>query len=235
MGAATSGLVGGRVFCGAVCPVGTVQDWLQSFKRRAFSSFHYLMRLVFRSKGSASKGSAAKVGKSEGILGRGLRLLKYPLFLLVSLYALIRFALAYDFMPDWGLIPALNFTMEVRRIAGPEYIYFWLFFLGIVLGVGLIWHRPWCKNLCPAGLLFAVFNKISFLRIKLARKGCTGYREYLKDCTTGKPLSKLEKGFSSIECVRCYRCVLACPEGEVKIAPRFGWRNMAKKSLEKPL
>jgi NAD-dependent dihydropyrimidine dehydrogenase PreA subunit len=54
----------------------------------------------------------------------------------------------------------------------------------------------------------------------LARKGCTGCRECLKDCTTGKPLSKLEKGFDSVECVRCYSCILACPEGTVKLKPR---------------
>jgi polyferredoxin len=232
-----SGLVVGRVFCGFVCPVGTIQDWLQSFKRRAFSAFRYLIRRGFPSKGSAPKGSAAKVGKSqEGILGRGLRFLKYPFLLLVVLYALARYALEFDFMPDWGLVPALTFTLELSRLAGPGHIYFVLLFpLAIAFGVGLFWHRPWCKYLCPFGLLFAVFNKISFLRIKVARKGCTGCRECLKDCTTGQPLSKLEKGFDSIECVRGYSCVLTCPEGEVKIASRFGWRNFAKKSLEKPL
>lgn len=169
LGVVTSGLMVGGVFCGAICPVGAVQDWLQSFKRRALSSFHYLIRLIFRSKGSA-KSPAAKVREGKGILARRLRLLKYPLFLLVSLYALIHYAVEFNFMPDWGAVPAIRFTMQVREIAGDRFINFWLLFLVIVLGVGLVWHRPWCKYLCPYGLLFATINRISFLRIKRIKK-----------------------------------------------------------------
>ncbi|MCL0070924.1 hypothetical protein M1N44_04055 [Dehalococcoidia bacterium] len=80
---------------------------------------------------------------------------------------------------------------------------------------------PFPFIMCPYGLLFAFFNKTSFLKIKLGKKGCTGRTKCLENCTTGKPLSKLEKGFDSMECVRCYDCVLSCPEGAVKIKPRI--------------
>jgi len=227
LGAAATGLVGGRVFCGAVCPVGTIQDWLNSLKRLVFSPFRSLKRLVFLSNVSDSKDVTGNWKKLQGVLGkglwfldRGLRLLKYPLLLVVFVYSLIRFALFFDFMPEWGLLWSLLFTMEIRGIAGRGFTNFWWFFLVIAFGAGIILHRPWCKYLCPYGLVFAFFNKISFLRIKLEEKGYAGLTKCLKNCTTGKPPDKLEKGFSSVECVRCYDCVLSCPKQAVKIKPQ---------------
>ena len=221
LGATVTGLVGGRVFCGGVCPVGTLQDGLNSLKRLVLSSFYYLKRKVFSSNVSDSKGSAADFRELQGTLEKGLRLLKYPLLLIVLVYSLIRFAMAFDFMPEWGLIPAMRFTLEIRGLAGRGYMNFWLVFLVITFGAGIILHRPWCKYLCPVGLVFAFFNKISFLKIKLEKKGYAGWTKCLENCTTGKPLDKLEKGFTSVECVRCYDCVLSCPEGAVKIKPRY--------------
>ena len=220
LGVTVTGLVGGRVFCGGVCPVGTLQDWLNSLKRLVLSSFHSLKRLVFPSTVSASKGSAARLRKLQRILDRRFRLVKYPLLALVLVYSLIRFAMAFDFMPEWGLIPAMRFTIEIRGLAGRGFMNFWLVFLVVAFGAGIISHRPWCKYLCPYGLVFAFFNKISFLKIKLEEKGCIGQTKCLENCTTGRPLDKLEEGFTSVECVRCYDCVLSSPEGAVKIKSR---------------
>lgn len=206
LSASVTGLVSGRLFCGTSCPVGAVQDWLHSLKRRFFSV-----------KIPASKGLRASLGKPEGAFESSLRLLKYPLLLLTIIYSLIRYAQALEFMPEIALVPALILTLQVRGIAGFAYANFWIFFLVVVFGIGLLLHRPWCKYLCPYGLLFAFLNKISFLKIKLEKKGCTGCKKCLENCTTGKPLNKLEKGFASVECVRCYDCVLDCPEGAVNL------------------
>ncbi len=218
-GAIATGLVGGRVFCGVVCPVGAVQDWLHTLKRLIFSPFHFLKRLVFSSNITVPKSLIANLRRLQGTFESSLRLLKYPLLLVVFVYSLIRFAMAFEFMPEWGLIPSMLLTVQVRELAGPGYINVWLIFL-VVVFLGLVLYRPWCKYLCPVGLVFALFNKISFLRIKLERSGCTGCLKCLKDCTVGVPLSKLERGFDSVECVRCYNCVLDCPEGVVKLKPR---------------
>ncbi len=206
LGVIITGLVSGRIFCGMACPVGTVQDWLHSLKRWVFSANIF-----------AFKGLTASLGKFPGTLESTLRFLKYPLLLLVFVYSLIRFAQAFDFVPDRLVVPAMILTLQVREAAGSGYINFWLFFLVIVFGLGLVLHRPWCKYLCPVGLLFATLNKISLLKIKLGEKAYAGRRKYLKDCTTGKPLSELEKGFASVECIRCYNCVLTCSEGAVKL------------------
>lgn len=212
LSAGATGLVTGRLFCGIICPIGILQDWLHSLKQRIFSL------KIF-----ASKGLTASLGSPQGAFDSSLRLLKYPFFLLVLLYSLVRHARAFDFMPEMVLIPAMHLTVQVRAAAGPGYINFWLFFLIIVFGIGLLLHRPWCKYLCPIGLLFAFFNKISLLQIKLGKGGRVEGEECLKVCTTGKPLDKLEKGFASVECVRCYNCVLSCPEGTIKL--KIGGRS----------
>ncbi|MBA2124422.1 hypothetical protein B9J78_05780 [bacterium Unc6] len=220
-GAVVTGLIGGRIFCGVACPFGAVQDWFHSLKRRVLSL------KVFRSNRPDSRRHLRILKSGLRLLDSGLRFLKYPFFLVVFTYSLIRFALAFDFMPEWGLVPAMTFTMQVRELAGDGHINFWyfslsyvnfvIFFLIIVFGAGLVLHRPWCKYLCPVGLLFAFLNKISFLKISLERKGCTGCRKCLETCTTGKKFSELEQGFVSVECVRCYDCVLTCPEGVVNL------------------
>lgn len=206
LSASVTGLVSGRVFCGLVCPVGSIQDWLHSLKRRFFA----IKMLPF-------KGLTATPGKSQGDFEKSLRFFKYPFLLLVLGYSLVRYVQALEIMPEMALVPAMIFTVQVRAIAGAGYINFWLIFLFVVFGIGLLSHRPWCKYLCPFGLVFAFLNKISFLKIKLEKKGCTGCKKCLENCTTGQPLNKLEQGFASVECVRCYDCVLTCPEGTVKL------------------
>lgn len=234
IGVAVTGLVGGRLFCGVVCPVGTIQDWLSSLRRLALSLLHSLKRLFFPPNASAPKHTTVNrrrlhkalgrvwwlVSKGWWVLDRGLRLLKYPLLLVVFAYSLVRFLMFFDLMPDWGFIPALQFTMEVRRRAGRGFEDLWFAFLVTSFGAGIILHRPWCKYLCPFGLLFAFLNKISFLRIKLEEQDDERWPKCLKNCTTGKPIDKLEKGFASVECVRCYDCVLSCPKGAVKVKSR---------------
>jgi len=247
-GTIITGLIGGRVYCGSVCPVGSIQNWLASLKRSLFSLASKSSQIRFKSSVSGLSGKVvllqnltnratkssevspksswkAVIDKAWKRLDGWLRFLKYPFILIVILYSLNRFAMGWGFMPEWGILPGAKFALQVRGLAGPGYINFWLLILITVFIIGLFIHRPWCKYLCPIGLLFAVFNRISFLKIKLGGKGskrCTGCRKCLEKCTTGQPLSKLERGFASVECVRCYDCVLACPEGAAKIKPRFG-------------
>jgi polyferredoxin len=211
-GSIIAGLIAGRLFCGGVCPAGSIQDWLASLKRRLFS-------LANRgTKKFAPKSSwKAALDKAWKASDKHLRFLKYPLLLLVILYSLNRFAMYWGFMPAWGIIPGARLVLEVRELAGHGFINFWLLILITVFIIGLLIHRPWCKYLCPIGLLFAVSNRISLLKIKLEKKRCTGCKKCLENCTLGQPLSKLERGFASVECVRCYDCVLNCPEGDVKL------------------
>jgi len=216
-GITITGLIGGRLFCGVVCPVGSIQDGLASLKQRLFSLTNHRTK---SSKVPPKSSSKAALDKDWKTVDRWLRFLKYPFTLVVILFSLNHFAEYMGFMPEWGILPGLELTLAVREIAGPGYINFWLLIIIMVFIIGLFIHRPWCKYLCPIGLFFATLNKISLLKLKLEKKACTGCMLCLKNCTTGKPLSKLEQGFVSMECVRCYDCVLSCPEEVTKLKPR---------------
>lgn len=199
LGIFLTGLISGRIFCGSACPVGSTQDGLYFLKSRLLPNINFNWETV----------------------DHVLRILKYPLLLLVLLYSLIRFALAFEFMPSWGIVPAMHITLNVRQIAGREYINFWLIFLISAFVAGIVIHRAWCKYLCPAGLIFAMFNKLSLIKIRFEQKLHSRCSDFSKSCTTGKPRSMLQDGLSSLECIRCYKCVAACPKDALYIKSPF--------------
>lgn len=218
LGILLSGIVSGRLFCGTACPVGSVQDGIYLARTRLFSKIKHYKLFNFNSSSSKEQWT---------ILDRSLRILKYPVLFIVATYILIRFACAFDIIPVWAIVPAAMFTLEIRELAGEGSINLWLIFLISVFVIAIFVHRSWCKYLCPFGLMIAIFNKLSLLRVKFGRKlhlkKGTGF---VKTCTTGKSLSDLEKSFDSAECVRCYRCVSLLPGAGVGVRFRGAFARL---------
>lgn len=218
LGVVITGIAGGRVFCGTACPVGTVQDSIWGIK---------------------SKITRVSMLKQEHV-DLILRGIKYIMLVLAVTFSAVKFALAYDVMPRWLLVPALRINLLISQFAGSGYINFWILFIVFTLFLSIVVHRAWCKYICPMGILFAGFNKISLVKFKFNRstrdnrineqKKCGECRssyakskdistfkcsDFMNVCTTGKPLSKLDEGFASLECTRCFKCITACPKNEL--------------------
>lgn len=90
----------------------------------------------------------------------------------------------------------------------------WLFawksaILLAVLVLSVFIHRPFCKYICPLGAFYALFQKVSFLQLKVDRSRCVGCGKCAGVC--GMNVSPL-KDPNSAECIRCGACVDACPE-----------------------
>ena len=69
-------------------------------------------------------------------------------------------------------------------------------------------YRPFCKYVCPLGAFYALFQKISLIRIEVDAGRCTKCGACAGVCRMQvdphvKPDSK--------ECIRCGECVRACP------------------------
>ncbi len=154
-----SGLIGGRVFCGWACPMGTIQDLLGRIpKLRA-------LRLP-------------RFGRAD----RWLKGLKYVMLIVtvVAFYVLnTRFAIPVRGHANWSLD-----AIRVSWLTSDMYTHIRvvLILAGVVLALALT--RVWCRYLCPLGALLTVGNRISLLRLGRDMSRCRGCGKYPRDCRT---------------------------------------------------
>ena len=124
------------------------------------------------------------------------------------------------------LCPAAGLEVSVPRLVksalgpGPA---IWpdtpkLVILVLFLGAIFVFHRPWCRVLCPLGAIFGFFNRFSLLGLKAHEDRCTHCGRCRKACPSGLDP---ETESNSSRCSRCFEC-LTCARGalEVKAGPR---------------
>lgn len=95
--------------------------------------------------------------------------------------------------------------------------------LVLTLIASLFVSRPFCKYLCPAGALYAIFGKLS--RLKVVRDPDTCIRCGV--CTKVCPMDidvHVAKEVKSTECISCMRCVDVCPGQGTMISAKAGRR-----------
>ena len=187
------GAIFGRFVCGWLCPFGLVQDLLN--------------KIPFPKKLRTFRGD------------RLLRNLKYVI-LLVFVIVLPLFALdEYGTAIPWfcklicpsgmlfGGIPLAALNEGIRESAGFLFAY-----KGVILAVtvilSVIIYRPFCRYICPLGAIYALFNKVSLMRIRNDGEKCIGCGKCEKVC---KMNIDVLSDLNSPECIRCGLCVKSCP------------------------
>ena len=197
---ATLGLLVGRFICGWLCLFGLIQELLYKIP---------LPKL--------------KVPKK---LDRVLRYLKYAVLLILV------FLLPFFWRSELGVgepffckylcpvgtleggVPLVLLQEQLKSAAG--FLFRWKFALmALVLLSSVYIHRPFCKYLCPLGAFYALFQKVSVLRLKLDGDKCVSCGKCEKICPMDVAVTRDP---NSAECIRCGACIRACPAG----ALRFG-------------
>lgn len=194
------GAIFGRLVCGWLCPFGLVQDLLH--------------KIPFFKKITTFKGDKL------------LRCLKYVILLvfviLLPLFLLDDYGTSTPFFCKYicpsgmlfGGIPLAAVNESIRASAG------WLFtYKGLILAVtvllSVIIYRPFCKYICPLGAIYALFNKVSVLRMENNEEKCVGCKKCEKACKMNiDVLTEL----NSPECIRCGLCVSSCPTGSLSMS-----------------
>jgi len=183
-----SGVVIGRVFCGWICPLGYLQDLLGKIPHPHIERTAWFQRIE-----------------------PFLRAIKY-VFLVLVVFAIVLFNFPaerpYPYVvrtPTLFNAESLWLAVRLGAVRYPVRIGLFVFALVTALFV----FRFWCRYVCPFGAFFALFNKISLLRITRtsACRRCGRYpRECLQHTVPGTP-----------DCIICGDCVEGCPHNAIVV------------------
>jgi polyferredoxin len=182
-----------KAFCGWLCPVGTISEWLWKLGRETFGRNF----------------SAPKW------LDLPLRALKYVL-LSAFLYAVWGMGAAEidGFLRSpYGLIADVKMLNFFRYLSPGAAM-----FLAVMVMVSVFVQNAWCRYLCPYGALMGLAALLSPARIRREAEACIDCGKCAKACPSRLPVDRLVQ-IRSAECLGCMECVAACPaEGALALA-----------------
>ncbi|MDH3393718.1 MAG: 4Fe-4S binding protein [Desulfobulbaceae bacterium] len=182
------GLLGGffgRMICGWACPFGFFQELLH------------------------------KIPSAKFAIPRGLRYLKFAVLLLfvilLPLLAVDEFGIGNPWFckyicPAGTLeagIPLLLLQPSLRETLG--FLFFSKF---VIMTAFMVWavvaNRPFCRVACPLGAFYALFSKVSIIRLRLDQHKCTNCNACHQVCPMGV---KFNESPDDSECIACLACM----------------------------
>lgn len=111
-----------------------------------------------------------------------------------------------------GGIPLVLLNKALRSSLG--FLYAWKgIILALVIIASIFIYRPFCKYICPLGAFYSLFQKISFLKLKVNKDKCVSCNACSTQC---KMNVNVLKNPNSPECIRCGECVKRCPTQALK-------------------
>jgi polyferredoxin len=224
----------GRVFCGWICPLGTLNNLASLLRKRRSEKIHpawykakyYLVIMLFI--------SALFTLQLAGIFD--------PISLLIrsfslSISPLINYGIrgAFDAIYQTNISGIVTLSESVYDFLKKTILsfrqphYLQAVFIGIVffgiLGLNVIEKRFWCKYLCPLGALLGLLSRYSLLKREVS-EGCTSCGVCNAICQGGA-LSGKNGEWKSTECLACFDCDDICPQNAVT----FGFGRKRSSSL----
>ncbi|MGB9561893.1 MAG: 4Fe-4S binding protein, partial [bacterium] len=103
-------------------------------------------------------------------------------------------------------IPQVLLRNELKTLIGRLYWVKIMILIFFVIGFVFI-PRLFCRTICPVGGFLAIFNRISFLQIKVDSNKCNRCDKCREVCPVD---ISIYEDSSSPECVRCLACTF-CP------------------------
>lgn len=187
-------LLFGPVFCGWVCPLGTVQEWIGKLGQKIFKKRYNTF--------------------IPAVVDRYLRYLRYVILGMVLFQTAKAGTLLFlNIDPYFALF---NFwSVEVPRTA--------LIVLGVTLIGALFVERPWCKYACPYGALLGIFNLFRIVKLSRNPKTCINCKRCDRVCPMNITPAD-DKNVINHQCITCLECTseIECPVADallLKIRP----------------
>jgi polyferredoxin len=186
----------GPVFCGWVCPLGTVQEWMAKLGKKLFKRrYNHFV--------------PAKLDKA-------LRYARYIVLAwtiyLTAATGLLVFA-EYD--PYFALFNFWNAEVSVTGLA----------VLFLTLGLSLFVERPWCKYACPYGAVLGLTNLFRVFQIRRSESTCKADGACAITCPMNIPVDSV-KVVRDHQCIACLECTseAVCPVARTVVLAAGGVR-----------
>ena len=212
----------GRVFCGWVCPFGTLHH-ATSFAGRpavpergvktAGSRWKYLVLLFFA--GAALFGlQAAGILDPISFLIRSLSMSVLPA-VNTALRSFLEWGYSLPSRPVSDVFDGMYTFLQAHFLSfhpsryGQAFLLF-LLFVG-VLALNRRRTRFFCRFVCPLGALLGLLSRLGLLRLSMNDR-CTRCMK-CRDVCSGGANPHVKDGWSPSECVTCFNCSAVCPEG----------------------
>ena len=176
-------LIFGPVFCGWICPFGTVQEYIGKIGRKLFPQ-RYNRFLIPQ-------------------VDRWLRYIRYFVLLLVIIITARELTLVFlNIDPYFALF---NFWSDEVTLSA-------LMMLGVMLALSLFVERPWCKYLCPLGALLGIFNLFRIIPLRRSEATCIHCRQCDRVCPMNIEISH-QSIIRNHQCISCLLCTdeVTCP------------------------
>ncbi len=224
-------IVGGRVFCGWVCPIYLLSEFMLKLNKKL---------AVFHIKPSAT--------------------FKYYLFMIFLLLSLVTSKPVFELISPIGIIsqnialgidrPQAQFGKELGSsgdIADSGYtsslmtesyydwqILFnnslWLILLILLIDV-FVSKGWWCRHACPVGTFYTLLGKYSPVKIKIDSEACTKCNECFDVCLPSNVLLAPVQGKTNwvidSSCTNCLNCIDKCPENALKVSLKIKKENVS--------
>ncbi|MBN1889325.1 MAG: 4Fe-4S binding protein [Thermoflexales bacterium] len=208
----------GRVWCGWLCPLGTLLEWvggtksesqITDNKSRIATSKYVILLLIL---------AAALFGNLSLLVLDPLTILTRTMTtaILPALnYAVTATEHALYTLP--GLRPPIDWLEKLLRgpvlpVAQPAFdqnALIVLLFAGL-LALNLLAERFWCRYLCPLGALLGLLARVSLLR-PMIRPACNRCGQCVDACRVGAIDTRQGYEILPAECTVCLDCLAVCP------------------------
>lgn len=217
----------GRFFCGWICPMGTLQHFIGSWKSESkrgkqriesnrYKRWQTIKYVVLLAGLVAAAFGSMVIGWLDpfSLLVRSIGLSLLPAFnflaravltpMETSHFAVIRTA--------GGIIHTVlgAFLLEFRQVHFSQGIFLGVLFLTI-LALSLRVTRFWCRSICPLGALLGAASRWSVLGLHKDPERCNNCNRCLLNCQGGDdPVGGA--AWRKSECLTCMNCVGSCPD-----------------------
>ncbi|MEW6078726.1 MAG: 4Fe-4S binding protein [Thermodesulfobacteriota bacterium] len=210
-------LVFGRVFCGWICPLGTLLDGTARVIRpvsrplRPLRHIKYVILTVVLVSAAFGLQLAGWVDPFS-LLVRGMVIAVDPLF---NALVTAGFDAVYFHGPGWATAVSEPVYDAFKSFILPykQSLFIWpavsLVMLAGVFALELLGRRFWCRNLCPLGAMLALVSRFSFFRRKplLACKNCEACHHECRMSAFDD-----DRRMMAEECNLCLDCLEFCPK-----------------------
>jgi polyferredoxin len=182
-----------KSFCGWLCPIGTISEWLWELGQRTF-------------------GRNFRLPKWLDLPLRGLKYLLLGLFGYAVVSMPVEGIRAFLEGP-YGLVADVKMLNFFRYLTMGGAIA-----LAVLVLASVFVQNFWCRYLCPYGALMGLAALASPLRIRREASLCIDCAKCSKACPAVLPVDQLVQ-IRSAECMGCMQCVAVCPaEGALAFA-----------------